>query len=371
MLIGDLMSIYYCKGLFLQDMEFYQFYFIGLVKLGILVMEGICGEGGILCNFNGECFMECYVLIIKDFVLCDIVVCFMIIEICEGCGVGKDKDVIYIDLIYLLCEVIEGKFVEIIDFVCIYLGQDLVKDFVMVQLIVYYVMGGIFIDFNGLCFSDGNGGFIEGLYVVGEQVCVLLYGVNCLGINSLGDFVVFGCCVGCYVVEYVKQVEYVEMFENVEVESWCVFDDLCVVSGKDNVVVICKELQEMMMCNVGIFCNGFDMVKQVEIIKEFKICYKNVGVLDINVCYNFELVEVFEFGFMFDCVEVMVSSVVNCIELCGVYDCEDFYQCDDVNWFKYIMVYWDMNNFGNVLIGYKDVVFKGFMCFFEFKFCVY
>ncbi|AXG98871.1 succinate dehydrogenase flavoprotein subunit [Deinococcus wulumuqiensis] len=370
-LTGDLMSIYYRKGLPLEDMEFYQFHPTGLAKLGILVTEGIRGEGGILRNASGERFMERYAPTIKDLAPRDIVARSMTTEIREGRGVGKDKDAIHIDLTHLPREVIEGKLAEITDLARTYLGQDPVKDLVMVQPTAHYAMGGIPTDLNGLCLSDGQGGSVEGLYAAGEQACVSLHGANRLGTNSLGDLVVFGRRAGMFAAQYAKQVEYAEMPENPEAESRRTFDELRQASGKDNAAAIRKELQETMMRNVGIFRNGPDMAAQVEIIKELKTRYKNVSVSDTNARYNSELVEALELGFMLDCAEAMASSAVNRTESRGAHDREDFHQRDDQNWLKHTMAYKDLNNPGNVIIGYKDVALKGFTRSFEPKARVY
>ncbi|MGX9686516.1 succinate dehydrogenase flavoprotein subunit [Deinococcus wulumuqiensis] len=370
-LTGDLMSIYYRKGLPLEDMEFYQFHPTGLAKLGILVTEGIRGEGGILRNASGERFMERYAPTIKDLAPRDIVARSMTTEIREGRGVGKDKDAIHIDLTHLPREVIEGKLAEITDLARTYLGQDPVKDLVMVQPTAHYAMGGIPTDLNGLCLSDGQGGSVEGLYAAGEQACVSLHGANRLGTNSLGDLVVFGRRAGMFAAQYAKQVEYAEMPENPEAESRRAFDELRQASGKDNAAAIRKELQETMMRNVGIFRNGPDMAAQVEIIKELKTRYKNVSVSDTNARYNSELVEALELGFMLDCAEAMASSAVNRTESRGAHDREDFHERDDQNWLKHTMAYKDLNNPGNVIIGYKDVALKGFTRSFEPKARVY
>lgn len=141
-LTGDLMSIYYRKGLPLEDMEFYQFHPTGLAKLGILVTEGIRGEGGILRNNSGERFMERYAPTIKDLAPRDIVSRSIITEIREGRGVGRDGDAVHIDLTHLPREVIEVKLAEITDLARTYLGQDPVKDLVAIQPTAHYAMGG-------------------------------------------------------------------------------------------------------------------------------------------------------------------------------------------------------------------------------------
>ena len=113
------------------------------------------------------------------------------------------------------------------------------------------------------------------------------------------------------------------------------------------------------------------MAAQVEIIKELKTRYKNVSVSDTNARYNSELVEALELGFMLDCAEAMASSAVNRTESRGAHDREDFHQRDDQNWLKHTMAYKDLNNPGNVIIGYKDVALKGFTRSFEPKARVY
>ncbi|GAA5531832.1 succinate dehydrogenase flavoprotein subunit [Deinococcus metallilatus] len=370
-LTGDLMSIYYRKGLPLEDMEFYQFHPTGLAKLGILVTEGIRGEGGILRNSSGERFMERYAPTIKDLAPRDIVSRSIITEIREGRGVGRDKDAVHIDLTHLPREVIEVKLAEITDLARTYLGQDPVKDLVAVQPTAHYAMGGIPTDVNGLCLADGQGTKVEGLYAAGEQACVSLHGANRLGTNSLGDLIVFGRRAGIAAAVYARQAEYPEMPENPEQDSVEMIARLRNASGKDNSALIRKELQESMMNNVGIFRNGPDMEKQVEIVKELKERYKNVAVTDPSVRYNSELIEAMELGFMLDCAEAATASALNRQESRGAHDREDYPERDDQNWLKHTMAYKDLGHPGNVVIGYKEVALKGYTRAFEPKPRVY
>ena len=198
-----------------------------------------------------------------------------------------------------------------------------------------------------------------------------LHGANRLGTNSLGDLVVFGRRAGIYAAQYARQVEFAELPDNPEAESQAVFDTLRNSKGTDNASAIRKELQRTMMDNVGIFRNGPDMAKQVEIIKELKARYKNVGVSDPNRRYNSDLVETMELGFQLDCAEVMTACALNRTESRGAHDREDYHERDDVNWLKHSMGYKDLNNDGNVIIGYKDVALKGFTRSFEPKPRVY
>ncbi|WP_155297924.1 succinate dehydrogenase flavoprotein subunit [Deinococcus kurensis] len=372
-LTGDLMSIYYRKGLPLEDMEFYQFHPTGLAKLGILVTEGIRGEGGILRNDSGERFMERYAPTIKDLAPRDIVSRSIITEIREGRGVGRDKDAVNIDLTHLPREVIEGKLAEITDLARTYLGMDPVKDLVPIQPTAHYAMGGIPTNLDGLCLSDGSGGTVEGLYAAGEQACVSLHGANRLGTNSLGDLVVFGRRAGIAAAKYARQVEYPDMPEtgDAQRESVDLFDRLRNGSGKENAAAIRKELQESMMNNVGIFRNGKDMAAQVDIIKELKARYQGVTVSDPSRRYNSELIEAMELGFMLDCAEAMTASALNRTESRGAHDREDFTERNDAEWLKHTMAYKNLNKADDVIIGYKPVALKGFTRAFEPKPRVY
>lgn len=200
--IGDGVGMVLCVGLFVQDIEMWQFYFIGIVGVGVLVMEGCWGEGGYFINKDGECFMEWYVFNVKDLVGCDVVVCFMMQEILDGCGCGLEGDYVMLKLDYLGEEVLYKWLLGICELVIMFVVFDLVKVFILVVFICYYMMGGILINIYGqviICDVDGKDKIVEGLYVVGEVVCVFVYGVNCLGGNLLFDLVVFGCVVGMFI----------------------------------------------------------------------------------------------------------------------------------------------------------------------------
>ena len=70
---GDGAAIVLRQGLPLEDMEFFQFHPTGIYKLGILITEGVRGEGGILINGQGEKFMPKYAPTVKDLTSSDVV----------------------------------------------------------------------------------------------------------------------------------------------------------------------------------------------------------------------------------------------------------------------------------------------------------
>ena len=95
---GDGMGMAARAGLPLQDMEFWQFHPTGVSGAGVLITEGVRGEGGILINSNGERFMERYAPTLKDLAPRDFVSRSMDQEIKEGRGCGPNKDHVLLDL---------------------------------------------------------------------------------------------------------------------------------------------------------------------------------------------------------------------------------------------------------------------------------
>ena len=89
---GDGLGMAARSGIALQDMEFWQFHPTGVAGAGVLITEGVRGEGGILRNSNGERFMERYAPTLKDLAPRDFVSRSMDQEIKEGRGVGPNKD---------------------------------------------------------------------------------------------------------------------------------------------------------------------------------------------------------------------------------------------------------------------------------------
>lgn len=358
-LTGDLMSIYYRKGLPLEDLEFYQFHPTGIAKLGILITEGARGEGGILRNDSNERFMERYAPTIKDLAPRDMVSRAIYKEIREGRGLGKDKDYIHLDLTHLPKEIIEGRLPDITDFSRTYLGIDPVTQLVPIQPTAHYAMGGVPTSIDGEALVDENGNTVRGLYAAGEVACVSLHGANRLGTNSLGDLIVFGRRAGIAAAKYAQGAEFEAMPEKPEAASVALVERLKSGKGKENAANIRKELQNTMMDNVGIFRNGKDMAAQVEIIKALQARYQDVSVTDTGNRYNTELLEALELGFLLDIGEAMTASALNRTESRGAHDREDFTERNDDEWLKHTMAFRDLNNPNNVIIRYKPVVLAG------------
>ena len=98
---GDGLGMAARAGIPLEDMEFWQFHPTGVAGAGVLITEGVRGEGGYLLNKNGERFMERYAPNAKDLASRDVVSRAMATEIKEGRGCGPDGDHVLLKLDHL------------------------------------------------------------------------------------------------------------------------------------------------------------------------------------------------------------------------------------------------------------------------------
>lgn len=112
---GDGLGMAARAGLPLEDMEFWQFHPTGVAGAGVLITEGVRGEGGILINSNGERFMERYAPILKDLAPRDFVSRAMDQEIKEGRGCGPNKDHVMLDLRHINSETIINRLPSILE----------------------------------------------------------------------------------------------------------------------------------------------------------------------------------------------------------------------------------------------------------------
>src|SRR5690554_2628063 len=203
---GDGPAIAFRNGVPLEDMEFFQFHPTGIYKLGILITEGVRGEGGVLRNNQGERIMERYAPTMKDLASRDVVSRSIYLEIREGRGIGG-QGYVNLDATHLGREIVETRLPDIADFCRTYLGVDPAVEPIPVQPTAHYAMGGIPTDVDGRVVVDDQKTIVPGLYAAGECACVSVHGANRLGTNSLLDLVVFGRRAGRHMAEFCKQAD--------------------------------------------------------------------------------------------------------------------------------------------------------------------
>src|SRR5262249_7074840 len=162
-LTGDGVIVAARRGIPLEDMEFFQFHPTGIYKLGILITEGVRGEGGVLINGQGERFMPKYAPHVKDLASRDVVSRAIYTEIREGRGVNG-QNYVYLDIrpesvikyaaldgrtnpdgtpYTITAEQVLKKIPDIIDFCRVYLGVDPITQLMPIQPTAHYTMGGI------------------------------------------------------------------------------------------------------------------------------------------------------------------------------------------------------------------------------------
>ena len=136
-------------GMPLEDMEFWQFHPTGVAGAGVLITEGVRGEGGILLNANGERFMERYAPNLKDLASRDVVSRSMDQEIKEGRGCGPHKDYVLLKLDHLGPEVINKRLPSIREIAIKFANVDPIKEPIPVVPTIHYQMGGIPTNIHG------------------------------------------------------------------------------------------------------------------------------------------------------------------------------------------------------------------------------
>ncbi|MFN8380254.1 MAG: succinate dehydrogenase flavoprotein subunit [Anaerolineae bacterium] len=346
-LTGDGAAVAYRRGVPLQDMEFFQFHPTGIYKLGILITEGVRGEGGILLNGRGERFMERYAPRIKDLASRDVISRSIYLEIREGRGI-KGKDYVYLDVTpetvnrYLAeagetrridREYVEKKLPDILDFCRVYLGVDPVKEPMPIQPTAHYAMGGIPTNVDGEAVLDEKWTVLPGLYAAGEVACVSVHGANRLGTNSLVDLVVFGRRGGKRIAEYAKGADWVPLPANPTAEVEAEFSRIKAGSGKTRAGELRKIMQTTMMDKVGVFREAKGMQEALDTVRELKSRYQNDLIIDDKGArFNSDLLEAWELGCLLDLAEVTAVSAINRTESRGGHSREDFKERDDVNW---------------------------------------
>ncbi|HKP77259.1 MAG TPA: succinate dehydrogenase flavoprotein subunit [Longimicrobiaceae bacterium] len=355
---GDGVAVALRAGVPLEDMEFYQFHPTGIYRLGILITEGVRGEGGVLRNDNGERFMERYAPTMKDLASRDVVARAIHKEIREGRGIGGKKYV-YLDATHLGADVIENKLPDIADFCRTYLGVDPVKDPMPIQPTAHYAMGGIPTDVWCRAVVDADNTVLPGLFAAGECACVSVHGANRLGTNSLLDLVVFGRRGGIVMARFCETADMPELPADPTARVEEQFGRLLGNhGGGEPAAKLREELQDVMQDDVGIYRTHEGMTDALAKVRELKERYARVGVMDTGRAFNTDLLEAWELGNLLDLAEVTAMSALNRTESRGAHMREDYEKRDDVNWLKHTLV--SRADDGSLSISYKPVTITRF-----------
>jgi succinate dehydrogenase / fumarate reductase flavoprotein subunit len=375
---GDGPAITMRRGLPLEDMEFFQFHPTGIYKLGILITEGVRGEGGILINGKGERFMEKYAPTVKDLASRDVVSRAIYLEIRQGRGVNG-QNYVYLDVrpesvnkyaaldgrknldgspYTVTGEQILAKLPDIVDFCRVYLGVDPVTQMMPIQPTAHYAMGGIPTNKYGEVILDEKNTLVPGLFAAGECACVSVHGANRLGTNSLLDLVVFGKHAGLRAAEFVKGAQFQSLPDDPTGFTRTRFDRIRSADGKENAFDIAREMKKVMFDDMGIFRSGKGMENALDVLRQLKERYKHVRVTDAGKIFNMELMNAWELGNLLDLAEVTTVSAIARTESRGGHSREDYPKRDDQNWLKHTLAW--VKPDGQIDLKYKPVVITRF-----------
>lgn len=293
---GDGQSLAYLAGAELIDMEFVQFHPTGMVwppgVMGLLVTEGVRGEGGILRNSKGERFMWKYLPEARrneyaadekearewleasveqrqtqarrppELSTRDNVARAIYTEVREGRGTPHGGA--FLDIAYLPADRVKRKlpsmyhqFLELAD-------VDITKVPMEVGPTTHYIMGGVRVN------PDTAETTVRGLFAAGEAAAGM-HGANRLGGNSLSDLLVFGRRAGAGAAAYAKGAGSLPAVPDAEIESevrdlLAPFD----LSSGESPYDVHRALQDCMDKHVGIFRVQEDLEKGLAELQTLK-----------------------------------------------------------------------------------------------------
>lgn len=354
---GDGLGMAARAGIPLQDMEFWQFHPTGVAGAGVLITEGVRGEGGILINSNGERFMERYAPTLKDLAPRDFVSRSMDQEIKEGRGVGPNKDHVLLDLRHIGADTIRKRLPSILEIGHKFANVDATKEPIPVVPTIHYQMGGIPTNIHGQVVTpDGSGGqkIVNGLYAIGECSCVSVHGANRLGTNSLLDLVVFGRAAGNHIVaQNLKEQGNRALPKDFADYALGRLNRLETSSGGEKVQDVANAIRATMQKHCGVFRTQALMDEGVKEIMKLDERRKHVSFKDKSKVFNTARIEAIELDNLIEVAKATVVSAAARKESRGAHAHSDYEQRDDVNWMKHTLFYSEGNR-----LDYKPVVTK-------------
>jgi succinate dehydrogenase / fumarate reductase flavoprotein subunit len=354
---GDGMGIAARAGIPLEDMEFWQFHPTGVAGAGVLITEGVRGEGGILLNKHGERFMERYAPTLKDLAPRDFVSRSMDQEIKEGRGCGPDGEYVLLKLDHLGAETIMKRLPSIREIAIKFANVDPIRDPIPVVPTIHYQMGGIPTNYYGQVVVPKSGNpnsVVNGLYAIGECACVSVHGANRLGTNSLLDLVVFGRAAGNHIVsENRKAQSHKPLPADGGDATLARLARLEGSSSGENAQEVGNDIRRVMQAHCGVFRTSELLKEGVDRIMEIGERCEQIHVKDKSKVFNTARVEALEVANLIETAKATIVSAEARKESRGAHAHRDYPERDDASWIKHSLWFSEGNR-----LEYKPVTMK-------------
>ncbi|RFC32948.1 MAG: succinate dehydrogenase subunit A [Candidatus Nitrotoga sp. MKT] len=340
---GDGLGMAARAGIPLEDMEFFQFHPTGVYGAGVLISEGVRGEGGYLINKDGERFMLRYAPNAQDLASRDVVSRAIATEIKEGRGCGKHGDHVLLKVDHIGDDVIRQRLPGIREISLKFAHVDPALNPIPVVPTAHYMMGGIPTNYHGQVvapYKTGPEEVVQGFYAVGECACVSVHGANRLGCNSLLDLLVFGREVARQIIEDLQRNPHPKPLPHDAAERPLArLARLRSQKNGESVAEVGAEMRRVMQNHCGVFRFPDLLTQGVEMIRTVAERVKNTMINDQSRVFNTACVEALELDNLIEVAQATMVSAAARQESRGGHARDDFPERDDDHWLKHSLYF--------------------------------